>query len=361
MSMFSCSRSVCIATLVLAVGCSDYDVSAIPSGPDLGPDDTDVVPTDPDDPPVIPVPGEVGSIHGRICAPDGTSWVSGATVSVATGSGVLQTLTDGDGWFTLDGIPVGTHDVTVTKGSFSTVLEATVVADQVTELPVEECLQQGTTRIAVITGNYDHIQTILGDLGLQYDTINGINATNSVAFLRDPAQLASYDVVFFNCGMNDAWMAHEGEITNNLRDFVTNGGSIYASDWAYYIVEASFRDQNTFHGDDWTPGSAKVGEAGFVSANVLSPSMQQLLGSNTADLNYDLSQWAAMVAAPLAEVLIEGTYEYSEDGWSFDTRFGPLATRFDYGNGTVIYTSFHNEQQTTVDMHLLLQDIVLSL
>lgn len=354
-----------LLVLVAALsGCSDYTVNGIAQPPDLGPGtNPDGSDPDVDDPIVDPVPGfETGGVRGRICAPDGTSWVSGATIQITHAEGLSETLTNGDGWFLLEGVPAGTYDLTVTKGSFSTVIEVVIQAAQVTDLPVDECIQQGPTRIAVLSGDYDHIQTILGDLNLQYDLLNGIGPVASVNFLRDPAAMANYDVIFFNCGMNDAWLDHEAEIGNNLREFVTAGGSIYASDWAYYIVESSFRDQNTFHGNDLEPGSAKVGEAGSVTANVLSPSMQQLLGSTTASLNYDLSQWAAMVDSPLAEVLIEGQYTYRNGPFAgLQTRFAPLASRFDYGNGTVIYTSFHNEQQTTVDMHLLLQDIVLSL
>jgi len=41
----------------------------------------------------------------------------------------------------------------------------------------------------------------------------------------------------------------------------------------------------------------------------------------------------------------------------------PIASRFEHGDGRVIYTSFHNEHQedTTLDMTRILEEIILSL
>ncbi|MCB9674233.1 MAG: carboxypeptidase regulatory-like domain-containing protein [Alphaproteobacteria bacterium] len=352
------SLFVCAGLFALGTACSDYGVHSFEPGADVGP----VGPDEVDEAPPVDGVVSLGGVRGRVCGPDGSSWVSGALVRVQHAQGLSEAVTDGNGWFLVDGIPTGQVEVVITKGSFSTFFVIDVVEGQIADLPEEECLEQGTTQIAVVTGEYDHIQEILNHVGLTYDTINGVNPGTSTAFLRNPAQLAAYDVIFFNCGMSDAWLQYDAEVAQNLRTFVENGGSIYASDWAYYLVEASFRDQNRFSGDDYQPGSAYVGLPGMITANVIDPNMQQLLGSNVAQINYDLDSWAAMVDANGAEVLIEGQYEFwNQDYWSTGTRYAPLASRFHYGQGTVIYTSFHNEQQTTFDMDLILQDIVLSL
>ncbi len=366
------AQCVCVGVFVPVVlsglvGCSDYGLHGTGPGVNVGPDGEAV-----DDPDGSGEDGDrpggdavvAGGVRGRVCAPDGASWVSGATVWVQHTNGVSETVTDGNGWFLVDGIPTGSVVVEITKGSFSVTIPVEVVDGEIAELPAQECLEQGDTRIAVMTGTYDHIQDVLDTVGLEYETVNGQAANPSTAFLRDPALMAQYDVIFFNCGMSDGWLQHEAEVAANVRTFVENGGSVYASDWAYYLVEASFRDQHVFHGNDLQPGAAYAGVSGMVTANVLDPSMQQLLGSNEAVINYDLDSWAAMVTADYAEVLIEGQYTYYSDSGPFtatETRFAPLASRFAYGQGTVIYTSFHNEQQTTFDMDLLLQDIVLSL
>ena len=62
----------------------------------------------------------------------------------------------------------------------------------------------------------------------------------------------------------------------------------------------------------------------------------------------------------LARDLVNGTYDYVQ-GVTANSRTAPLATKFGDGEGSVTYTSFHNEPQTTVDMAKMLQEIVLSL
>ena len=68
-----------------------------------------------------------GDIIGRICDTAGDGWVVGATVWVSIdldGDGVedmnIEATTDGDGYFTLEEVPPGTHIIMVEKGSFST-------------------------------------------------------------------------------------------------------------------------------------------------------------------------------------------------------------------------------------------------
>ena len=65
--------------------------------------------------------GAEGSISGRICGGDGF-WLTNASVSVEVGGVRIETTTDGDGYYTLNGVPSGTHTVTVVKGSFSATL-----------------------------------------------------------------------------------------------------------------------------------------------------------------------------------------------------------------------------------------------
>ncbi len=341
-----------VLPVLLLVGCQEYDLNNR-----FDPVTDGAQGTDPDGkvPPGVPT----GGITGRICAPNGSTWVAGAMVSVEHAYGASATFTDGDGWFTLEGLPVGTHTVHVTKGSFSTSFVMEVFANEITELAYYECVEQGDTKIAVVTGQYDDIGAIIAGLAVDFDTIDGVGTTEYVDFLRDPDWMGEYDAIFFNCGMGFDWEAY-AETTQNLRDFVQAGGSVYASDWAYYLVEATWPGKQRFHGDDTVLGDAFVGLSGTVDATVNDPVMADLLGGTTAQLNYDLDAWAAMESSN-AEVLIEGTYSYAEGFFGpTETRHGPLATRM-VDEGTVIYTTFHNERQTTVHMDAILQEIILSL
>lgn len=346
------SRLVPLFSLLLAVGCQEYDLAS-----HVDPLDTLDAGTNPNG--TVPDGVPTGGVSGRICAPNTNTWVAGAMVSVTHDYGATATFTDGGGRFLLEGLPVGIHTVEVTKGSFATSFVMEVFAGEITEAAYAECLEQGSTRIAVVTGQYDDIGALIDHLGITYDRIEGVNNTTYVDFLRDLDWMNEYDAVFFNCGMGFDWVDHP-DTTANLRDYVAGGGSVYASDWAYYLVEATWPGQQRFHGDDSLLGEAFVGLSGTVDADVLDPVMADLLGSDRAALNYDLDSWAAMISAN-GEVLIEGDYRYLDGPFGgVETRTAPLAYRMQ-DNGTVLYTTFHNERQTTVDMEAILQEIILSL
>jgi hypothetical protein len=165
--------------------------------------------------------------------------------------------------------------------------------------------------------------------------------------------------------MSFGWLENnEVAVSTNLRRFVDEGGSIYASDWAYLMVESPFPDALTFMGDDSEPGTAFRGASGTTNAIVVDTAMANLLGGNQAAISYDLDIWAAMDSVNQGEVLLEGEFQYfidPENGNQTEVNEAPLAARFQHGSGKATYTSFHNEVQTTVDMERLLEDIVLSL
>jgi len=338
-------RPFVLAAVLAVSACTEYD---------FVPDSDEVLAGD----------GRVGSLTGRVCGPDGEHWVVAADVVIDHGNGQRSTgVTDSDGYFTLDNVPVGDWEVVVRKGSFEVSIPVTILEGQVTEIPEGQCIEQGNVQIAVVEGSWDAVEHILGTMSLEYDTIDYFGST---AFLRDPARLSEYDIIFFNCGMDDSWeYSYGAEVAGNLRDFVEAGGSIYASDWAYYIVEAGWPSMNTFQGDDSWLGDARVGETGYITADVLDPVMAQRLGSDTASLNFDLPAWVVMKQTHQGDVLIQGTatyYDYSNPySYDYQTSTVPLVSRLIQGDGAVVYTSFHNEAQTTLDMTLLLQEIVLSL
>lgn len=348
----------------------DADGDGVPNQFDGDPDGDGApgwsLPDDPDDdPPIEPDTGlperQVGDARGRVCAPNGTTWVSGATVVIETPEGTWETQTNGDGWWQLPGLPAGDHPVTVQKGSFEMTFTIHIEEDQVTEAVFDECLDQGDLRIAVVAGQWDSIGHVLDDLAIDYDSIDGFSASSTTNFLTDSGQLATYDMVFFNCGMSLGWTESDmPTVAANLQEFVHNGGSIYASDWAYYTVEAAYPDRNTFVGDDSEVGAAFAGTEGFVTADVDDLAMAALLNSTSADINYDLGGWAPVMSTT-GDTLLSGSYSYFDEFDTLQTHNGPLATRFQDGQGSVTYTSFHNETQTTFDMDVLLQDIVLSL
>ncbi len=357
-------RTLSFAALaLLTAACSDYNIHSSDKDEEDGVEAEDDLPGDTGSYEDV-TPGETGIVQGRICDPSGEGWVVGADVWIAldyNGDGVeddrTTAVTDADGNFTLSGVPLGTHTILVEKGSFTATFEVTVSTAGTVTLAEEECLDPTEVSIAVVTGQYDHIQSILDEMGLEYDTYNGLGS-QYLTLLTDPDLMAEYDIIFFNCGMSDSWQTQKGAIASNVNSYVLEGGSIYSSDWAYYLFEASFPDAVDYYGDDTIPGSAYVGEMTELNAEVLDANIQSIVGGSTANLNYDLGSWVVPTSAKsTVDVLVRGDAPVY---WGSDQANAPLAVRFEKG-GTALYTTFHNESQITVDMLAILQEIILSL
>jgi len=301
---------------------------------------------------------ERGVVEGRVCSPSGFSWVGAADVRVRSTGQTART--DATGRYRLEGLEPGVVELDITKGSFVTSVTVEVVGGE-TVLAEPSCLSSDVS-IAVVVGNYDNIEHLLTDLGLPYTLVE---IADQVEWLRDPESLAGYDMVFFNCGMRDDWVMYP-EAVKHLRDYVNGGGSIYVSDEAYLVVEAPFPDAIDFHGEDSDPLAVERGLAGSYVADVVDRQLQRVLGAKTADIRYDLRNWAIAERSPGGEPLLRALVDAVAD----DPADPPvpvqsvLATRARIGQGTVVYTSFHNETQTspaTGDMLRILEDIILSL
>jgi len=349
-----------VTTALVVAGCGSEQGLTQKVEPDLAT-------TSSTDDPVPPDPsGATGSLEGHICSPNGESGLAAAYVVVVAEGKEHVTETDGGGFFRLHGLPVGQWDLIVEKGSFTVTTQVVIDEGKTASLDVDDCLplEQNEIRIAVFTGEYDAVQDVLDVLELEYDLIHGRSGTTYVDFLSDLDAMRSYDILFFNCGMDFGWRSDSAKITQNLKTYVQEGGSVYASDWAYYFVEDTWPAKNDFIGNDGSFGDATTGWAGSVEGKVLDPAMEARLGKARADIHYDLDAWVPVETVTAdTEVLIEGTFEWSAlYGYGGRERHtGPLATRVHDGLGTVVYTSFHNERQVTGDMALLLEEIILSL
>ena len=316
-----------------------------------------------------------GSISGRICDPSGDGWIVGGLVSVSidyNNDGIedllIQDHTDSEGRYTLEGVTVGVHTITVQKGSYSTEFVVDFRGGNF-ELETETCLDPTSVNVAVVLGDFDNIGALLSDLEIPFDSYN---QQTYMELLTDPNKLAEYDIVFFNCGMPMDWVSSRGTVSANLKNYVAEGGSIYASDWAHGIVEATFPYAIDFHGDDdvISPDGVGfdvhehpyVGTEGNVLAEVLDPVMASAIGHTQASLYYDLDSWVLPEAVgPGSSAMLTGdTYYYTPTGAIQLESKAPLAIQFAAG-GRVIYTSFHNEHQMTQDMEKALKEIILSL
>ena len=325
-----------------------------------------------------PVDLPTGGLSGRVCAPNGQSWLADARVSIPiqneAGSVTMEpeTLTDLDGFFTLMGVPVGDWVVQVVKGSFSTDFPVTIVEGEVTVIPEPHCIDPASANVAVVTGAYDKVEQVLARVGIEnvtiYDGLLGMEPSIST-LLNDPALLEQYDIVFINCGamemnMMGPSLVESPTVQANLRNFVESGGSLYASDWAYDYIERTWPYTIEFYGDDNIVDSAAWGIDGLITAQVEDTALASYLGQSTVSLNYDLGSWVVTESAGSGtRVLVTGSAQALDINTYQNVTVpnAPLMVMFEYGEGKVMYTTFHNEAQSTADMDIILEYMVFEL
>lgn len=302
-------------------------------------------------------------VQGRICDPSGAGWVIDAEVTAEIQIGdapdqtwLATTRTDHDGYYTLQDVPPGLWTLNVRKGSYTATFEITVPeGGGLYELADPTCLDPDAVSLAIVTGEYDHVEHLVAELGLDYDAYGGTTGLRTL--LNDPELLAQYDVLFLNCGDYRPMASDLALYADVLVQYVEAGGSVYASDWASLVVEAAWPELVDLYGYDSVFETTAVGVSTRQDVEVVDTILAYAVGSTTAEIVYDLDAWIVPVAPGAGvEVLARSTVP-TFAGTQEDA---PLALRVEPG-GRIIFTTFHNEQQLTEDMEAALKEIILSL
>lgn len=280
-----------------------------------------------------------GDIQGRLCGLSGDGPVVGGTVYVNTPSGRIQTTTDANGDWVLTCVPAGSYAVRAEFGSWSTTLQATVTPNSVTTFPGQQCLEPDSAEVAVVYGEWDTIQTILDGLGVPYTFYGDGQAAQLV---NNPGVLAQYDIVFFNCGWEES-LGISGAGRNNIAQFVMNGGTVYASDWAYDLIEVSWPSFVDFYGNDSVIDAAQSAGSFNGPAFVRDFGLAAALQGRT-QVTIDSCCTAVEAAGPGTTVYLEG------DRLGNGTQH-PLMVSFQphMNSGKVWYTDFHNTGQLDIN------------
>ena len=172
---------------------------------------------------------------------------------------------------------------------------------------LEEC------KILVSTPHYDNIGSLLTTMRLNHST-----------YARN---LAGTDILFLNCGTTDVVNAYE------LKQFVNEGGILYASDWAVTYIKEAFPDFITSY--DKNTNSCHM------ECEIVDYEMQQV--SRSVKVFFDLSAWVEILSQT-------GTVLMKEKGGLGR----PVMVMKKYGKGVVFFTSFHNyELASTQEQQLL--------
>jgi len=355
-----------------------------------------------------------GAVRGRACSPSLQVDVPNARVTLTAidCDGVArtwETQTTANGFYDFPEIPCGLHEVHVTSGAFSQDYTVQVQTGQLNDnsgAAVKVCFSGSRVPIAVFWGQWDEQEDLLTELGFEHTFYNfeaeffddtAPEDIEAVQVLRDPARLAAYRILFFDCGSAALpWVRRFPEIGRNLRDFVLAGGSLYASDLAWAYIEAAFPDAIDFYGADDLPSSPGAvdgpqqvqGQADY-PATVEDPDLAAYLGTGVFTTRYGAGPLIAVQAGgPGTTVEVRGIVNVdlppptcgdaicdSSEVLScadcagrlisdnYVQHAGPmvLTHRPTASSGRVVFTTFHNDEQANELMKRLLQYLVFQL
>lgn len=233
---------------------------------------------------------------------------------------------------------------------------------EVTEVSQEKPLSIAVTRSEEV---YDDVGKLLKELGqgYRYTPIDLVD-------IQDYSKIAQYDLIFLTCGTHPkSWLGRKigsgerpgvisytwnesaiAQIRQSLTKFLEKGGTIYASDWQFAILMAAFPEDidrsRVFDGEGKQ----------HVEAEIVDESLREALGKQALELKFDLDGWkpAAFKRSQQMKVYLEGDYR------SMDGRMvrAPLLVKYPREKGQIIFTSFHNEKQNSVDETKLLKFLV---
>lgn len=272
--------------------------------------------------------GPTGTVTGKVIAANGTTPIPNAKVFIDVAGEIYLVNSNKSGVFTLDA-PGGTHLLNVQTGSgdiFRAQYTVIIENGQTTTVPDGTLKLTQAANLAYITGYWDQIESVIIDsLGYTADALQ-------MSDLDNLSTLENYSGLFLNCGKPGAMDSLKYA---NLKQYVIDGGSIYASDYAVdYLTGDGNAKFVTSHKNNMSPKTTCVGDTGgFINdstlctdkvgytctrtANILAADLQDYLGATTVDVTYDLTQWEVIQqwTSPW-EVLLEDPLTW-----------GPLAVR----------------------------------
>jgi uncharacterized protein YegL len=175
----------------------------------------------------------------------------------------------------------------------------------------------------VVTGMWDDLGAVLRGLGYEYHKIGG-----NLGIFKDTKLLQGCKVLFVACGANCSLSERAAK---NILEFVEQGGAIYASDLACDVVENLFGDKAIFESESYENN---------VRISVVDPGLAEIIGP-MLQLHHDTEIRGIRNVSSGVKVLLKGPRK--EGG--IDQY--PYLIAFNYGEGQVIYTVFHNSKQVS--------------
>lgn len=294
--------------------------------------------------------GEVGIVEGVVTATNGETPIQGARVwvkaeegnssskSKATNSNTPETTTDIEGRYTLEGVPVGQRTIAAQRGVFYSEFNVDVETNSTVEAPAAAL--EPTSKLAYISGSFDSMENILVEqLGMEIGVhIEEIERSD----LESIEALADYSMIFLNCGSSILGGVDDEVMGETLRQFISTGGAVYASDLELPVLWSIFPDY-------FPSGNSRSGGSGTIEASVTYSDLQQFIGKSDVEIAFNLGGWRGVDESTMStnvETLLRGDYSTYEDA--------PLAVAVEHGDGALIFTSFHNTGAPTFDQRQVL-------
>jgi len=246
-------------------------------------------------------------VQGKVTSPTGKT-IARTFVYYDDNGTIYSTHTNQLGEFEIN-VPTGEGVLAIQTGNgklFRSTKNINVVEGQMLDLRNENFVLNSNSNLAFVSGIYDEIQAIITNLGYQTTELTLDDITNN--------NLDNINGLFLNCGTNDA-ISLPNSFYDNLNDFITNGNSLYASDWALrllvgndnYVQDCTTERLGGFIPDEMICG-VRSGTLGTLSNNtIINNDLSAFTGTNTIDLEYDLPDWMQLnsIDTSFWEVLVE--------------------------------------------------------
>ncbi len=313
------------------------------------------------------VPNGSGTIHGTVMAPSMVFPIPGALVYL-TGQTVEQigadnvipnqifcydcddmtgkkwTLTNSDGTFTLSNVAAGTWRLVTRKGFFRRIREITIGEGEVQDVPLQDtALPQANTAdgadtiasYAVALNSWDRPQDLLSKLGIAQlggdghivfgtenfdiynDDMNQAGYPDSAGIYTSAGTMAQYHMIFMPCTSShlEYSVLSDDAKKQLIREYVSAGGKMYGSCYAYDWIEQPFPAMIEFPGNDASMGAATVSSYN-TDTTITDQQMRDWLSVVSPAENPD-AFWVtgAWVYAEKTENVDNGMGLPEDDGW----------------------------------------------
>lgn len=297
----------------------------------------------------------MAEVRGTVKTPNQQNAVPNAVVKMTLNGVDYTTRTAVDGSFALE-VPAGAHTLNIYTGNgdlFHTEVGLNLATGEQKTLDPDETTLTQVGQLAFVHGQWDAIENVITSLGYSITELQSIDFLNF-------ANLSLFDAIFINCAAED--LTTDAQYAN-LGQFVTEGGSLYISDYAVSYLLGTGTDCARAMGfiDDATLCTSRVGPGTMASNAVFAPSdLQEYMQMDSIGIDYDTFEWEQVMSVDTSfwEVLI-----------SHNT-YGPLLLRTNqFSNdtnglqGNIYFTTFHNEAATesTPEVASIMQFLILNL